>query len=286
MTARNKIEEYLPRIKELPTLPTVLVRILHIAADPDGTALELGRLIASDQSLAASLLRLVNSPFYGFYRKIDSITQAIVLVGFFEVRRLALTATAFRTLRSSSTRFDHVQLWRHSLATAMAAECCAHAVNQPGHGCFESGLLHDLGKVALDLLCPKDYDRVLQYAYKEQTTLLAAEQTLLGIDHAEVGGLLGEHWNLPASVTEAIRCHHDPEKAHEFPHLAAITALANAITYKVNLGETSHPLPAPCPPHAMRCLGFTGEHEKVIEADLETNRERIEEFIGAVKSEG
>ncbi len=285
MAAKIDIQGRLERIEELPTLPAVLVRILDTAADPEGTALELGRLIASDQSLSASLLRLVNSPFYGFYRKIDSITQAIVMVGFFEVRRLALTATAFRALGSPSACLDREQLWRHSLAAAMASERCAHAVHQPGHGCFESGLLHDLGKLVLDLICPKEYARVLHYARSEPTTVLEAERALLGIDHAEVGGILGEHWNLPANVTEAIRCHHDPEQAREYAALAAITAIANGITYRLDLGAANCPGPAAYPRAAVERLGFSEAQEKGIVSELAENRERIEEFIGAVRPE-
>ncbi len=283
MAAKIDIHARLERIRELPTLPAVLVRILDTAADPDGTALELGRLIASDQSLSASLLRLVNSPFYGFYRKIDSITQAIVMVGFFEVRRLALTATAFRALGAPSTHLDRTRLWRHSLAAAMAAERCAQAVHQPGHGCFESGLLHDLGKLVLDLICPKDYERVMHQALKEQIPILAAERALLGIAQAEVGGIVGAHWNLPANVTEAIRCHHAPEQAREFPGLAAIAAIANGITYRIDLGAVSSPVPVAYPNPAVECLGFSEAQEQDIVTELTNNLERIEEFIGAVK---
>ncbi|HPO14466.1 MAG TPA: HDOD domain-containing protein [Candidatus Hydrogenedentes bacterium] len=285
MMKKKSIHDSLVRIQELPTLPTVLVRILNIAADPDGTALELGQLISNDQSLSASLLRLVNSPYYGFYRKIESVTQAIVMVGFFEVRRLALTATAFHTLRPGSTRFDHIQLWRHSLAAAIAAERCAYAAGVPVHGCFESGLLHDIGKVALDIVCPQEYEKVLQVAQKGTKRIRAVEQELLGVDHAEAGGLLGEHWNLPSSVTEAIRCHHAPEDAREFPELAALTALANYITYQANLGEFSAPVPAECPRQALELLNFRGNPCEDIAFDLENNRARIEEFIGAVKSD-
>ena len=106
----------------MPTLPTVLTKILATAADPDASALDLGEHISADQSLSATLLKLVNSAYYGFHRQINTVTQAIVILGFLEVRNITLTATAFRTFKQGHPDFDRTQLWRHSLGTAMAAD--------------------------------------------------------------------------------------------------------------------------------------------------------------------
>lgn len=277
------VRDAVSRVKELPTLPSVLGKILATAADPDASALDLGQHIAADQSLSATLLKLVNSAYYGFYRQIKSVTQAIVMLGFLEVRNLALTATAFRALSRESSDYDRLQLWRHSLATATAAERIAKLLNIDKEGCFEAGLLHDIGKVVLDMLYPEAFREAAHAAHAEQALVIEAEQRLFGLDHAEIGGILGEHWNLPPSVVEAIRLHHRPEAASEDPRLVHITAVANYLTYAADLGEFSNGRPVDRPEASLAFLKMTDEQCAKVVDHLEASKEKFEEFIGALK---
>ncbi len=171
-----EVRDAILRVRDLPTLPTVLGKILSAAADPDSSALDLGRLISSDQSLSATLLKLVNSAYYGFYRQIKSVTQAIVMLGFNEVRNLTLTATAFRTLSASTSDYDRNQLWRHTLAAAIAAERCAKMKKLSIGGAFEAGLLHDIGKVA-ELRYERSFD------YSDEGKLLG--HIVMGVEMVE-----------------------------------------------------------------------------------------------------
>lgn len=272
------------RIRDLPTLPTVLGRILATAADPDASALDLGKHIAADQSLSATLLKLVNSAYYGFYRQIASISHAIVMLGFLEVRNLTLTATAFRTLGIGNSEMDRTQLWRHSLGTAMAAERLAKLLKLQIEGTFESGLLHDMGKVALDMLYPDEFREAAHRAQSQGRYITDTETEIFGMDHAEVGGILGEHWNLPPVVVEAIRYHHRPQEASIEPALVQIIALANFLTYQAGLGELSNGLPPVFPKEAAESLGYDEAYGKDILEMLESNQEKIDEFVGALKA--
>lgn len=278
-----EVRDAILRVRDLPTLPSVLGKILSTAADPDSSALDLGKLIASDQSLSATLLKLVNSAYYGFYRQIKSVTQAIVMLGFNEARNLTLTATAFRTLKASSSDYDRNQLWRHTLATAMAAEQCAKRKKLSIGGAFEAGLLHDIGKVAFDTLYPEQFLRAAHRAHEQQKRIAETEQELFGIDHAEVGGLLGEHWNLPPSVVEAIRHHHTPEQATLEPDLTALTAVANHITYSAELGESSNSKPPAFPEAAAERLGITADDCQTVADSLRENEEQINEVVGTIR---
>lgn len=271
------------RISNLPTLPSVLGKILATAADPDASALDLGKLIASDQSLSATLLKLVNSAYYGFPRRIASVSQAIVMLGFLEVRNLTLTATAFRSLAKSSSDYDRVQLWRHSIATATAAERCAKKLNIECEGCFESGLLHDIGKVALDLLFPEKFREAAHRAHQDNRRMAELEREVLGADHAEVGGILGEHWNLPPGVVEAIRYHHEPGLAKAEPALACLTAIANHAAYQADLGERSSPMPPEFPHEAAQRLGISEGQCEELATDLAAGRDKIDEFVSALR---
>jgi putative nucleotidyltransferase with HDIG domain len=281
---KESVREAVLKIRELPTLPTVLGKILSAASDPDSSVLELGELISSDQSLAATLLRLVNSAYYGFYRQIESVTQAIVMLGFLEVRKLTLTATAFRNFGKGAVHYDRVQLWRHSLASALAAENIAQTLNAPVTGCFEAGLLHDIGKVIFDILYPDEFRKAAEMAHDQECPIYIAEEKIIGMNHAEAGGILADHWNLPESVAEAIRCHLNPREAEWDPRLTWITALASHITCEAGLGEASNGCALPYPEEIAAELGFTQENREAVIADLRENQESIDVFIGVLNN--
>jgi len=272
------------RIKDLPTLPSVLGKILSTAADPDSSALDLGQHIAADQSLSATLLKLVNSAYYGFYRQISSVTQAIVMLGFLEVRNLTLTATAFRTLSKSSSDYDRTQLWRHSLATAMAAERLAKLGKIEKEGTFEAGLLHDFGKVALDMLYPEAFRDAAKTAHSRGCYMHEAEQELFGLDHAEIGGLLGEHWNLPEPVVEAVRFHHEPGRAEMAPILTHLVHIANYVAYQADLGELSSGRAPELSDGILASAGVTEAQVQAAIDELQDSHEKIDEFLGTLKS--
>lgn len=278
------IEEAMSGIRELPTLPAVLGKILAAAADPDSSAIDLGRLIAADQSLSATLLKLVNSSYYGFYRQIKTVTQAIVVLGFLEVRNLTLTATAFQAFDSFPSKYDRQQLWRHSLAVALASDRLAKLLERNPEGCFESGLLHDIGKVVLDWLYPEEFRNAVAEADQRSIAIAEAEQMVFGMNHAAVGGLLGEYWNLPETVVETIRYHHSPADATSDPEQVYIIAAANAIAYRAGLGETSSGTAPVLTRDLMDRLGLTDEICDDVVADLNENAVKIDEMVGALTS--
>lgn len=282
--SKPDIESAIDRIRELPTLPSVLGKILNTAADPDASALDLGQHITADQSLSATLLKLVNSAYYGFYREVASVTQAIVILGFLEVRNLALTATAFRSLSSGSSDFDRLQLWRHSLASAMAAEHFTKLLKHEIEGAFEAALLHDIGKVVLDTLYPELYLKAAHNAHETGRTIAESLIDVVGMDHAEVGGLLGEHWNLPPRVVGAIRFHLHPAEAPTQTELIHLTAVANAVTYSAALGESSNGRPLDAPAESLEALKITPEMYQSVTEKLSASRTNIDEFLGALSS--
>lgn len=274
------IDEALQGIRDLPTLPAVLGKILHAAADPDASAIDLGRLIAADQSLSATLLKLVNSSYYGFYRQIKTVTQAIVVLGFLEVRNLTLTATAFQAFDKMPSKYDREQLWRHSLAVALASDRIAKLMKRNIEGCFEAGLLHDIGKVVLDWLYPDLFRKAVAEADEHAISIAEAEESVFGMTHARIGGLLGEYWNLPETVVEVIRYHHTPEGATLDKQQVYIIAAANALAYQAGLGEASSGTPPILLPGDLTRLGLTEEQCAQIVAELNENSAKIGQMVG------
>ncbi|HPU97294.1 MAG TPA: HDOD domain-containing protein [Candidatus Hydrogenedentes bacterium] len=222
------IEEAIPKIRELPTLPQIVLRIMDTINNPNSSAVDLGELVATDQSLSATLLRVVNSAYYGFSRRVTSISQAIVLLGFAEVRKLALAAKTFEALGLGGNMERRQRLWRHAFATAMAAEMIGKQGAGRNMGFFEAGLLHDIGRVAMELLFGEAFETsVTLLRERGAVDICAVEREVFGFDHAQFGGALAEHWSLPPALREAIQRHHAPGLARLEPGLAHLTALAN-----------------------------------------------------------
>ncbi len=274
------VHEAIANIRQLPTLPAVIGRILSTAADPEASALDLGKHIAADQSLTATLLRLVNSAYYGLYRQVDNIAEAIVMLGFLEVRNLALTATAFRTLGDPLSEFDRRQLWAHALGAALAAERCAALARVKVSGVFEAALLHDIGKVVLDVLYPTAYAEVMQMAREENRFVREVEQETFGLDHAAAGAILADHWNLPPDVAAAIARHHGPLDTTTDSPLPPLTMLANYTAYEAGLGEYSNGQPPLFPGEAVLRLGLSREGVAPATSSLLSQRDRVVEFAG------
>ncbi len=278
------VEQAIARIEALPTLPAVVTQIMATLSDPDSSALDLGRIIASDQTLSATLLRLVNSAYYSYYREIDSITQAIVILGFNEVRNLALSATAFSALGSSGSEFNREKLWRHALATGIAAERLVRVSAQSAGGPhFIAGLLSDIGKVVLDYLYPDMFSGAVTRAHQEKKLLRDVEMDIFGFTNAEAGGYLASHWNMPDTIVEAIRFHHEPGQCAHDPRCCRVVLAADYIAYEAGMwDETDGCLPEPPHEEAIKA-GLTEDHMRQVASGLHDATPRIEALLGVLR---
>lgn len=278
--AKINVERTLERIESLPTLPTVVAQVFDTACNPEASALDLARHIAADQSLSAAVLRLVNSAYYGFNRKITTVTDAVVILGFLVVRDLALTATAFQAFPNTGSSFDRTQLWRHSLAVAMACDRIAKRMKLPPEkGYFSAGLLHDVGKVLLDVIDPDQYEAAAALAHQQDLPMWQAEIELLGIDHAQAGALFVNHWNLPGAFADAIQYHHDPANAPD-DELVQAVALANYLAYQAGLGEHMEGRAPDFPERAAAFLGAEESHRQQTVEEVAEGTDRIDALLG------
>ena len=281
--ATPNVAQAIEAIRALPTLPSMLTQILATAADPDASAVDLSRHVVSDQTLSAALLRLVNSAYYGMNRRVDSITRAIVLLGFFEVRNLTLAATTFTKFPANGSGFDRTQLWRHSLGAAIAAERLARVSGHEPEGAFVAGLLHDIGKVVFDVLYSDSFREASRLAHVNKVLVVEAERDLFSLDHAAAGGMLAEHWQLPRTVVDSIRRHHDGDGAAFDAPLTALAAMADFVVYEAGLGESSNGRSPSLPEAAAQTLGITNEQWRSVADHMAESHERIDQFLGALE---
>ncbi len=207
----NPIRAKIESLERLSAPPASLDRILELTADAETELGALGAAVDADPSLAARLLRLANSAYFGFARKIETIDDALVVLGFQRVRNLAV-CVAVAPLFESHEKLDLETLWLHSCAVAEAARLVAERTSfEPGVA-YAAGLMHDLGRVALADVLPQRYARVVAHDERHGCGALEAERKVLGLDHGWAAGVLFERWQLPERLTVGMACHHEPER--------------------------------------------------------------------------
>ncbi len=241
MQDQKTIFETIGNLSSIPTLPSIVGQITCLLQNPKTSAEELGRAITSDQALAAKVLKLVNSAFYGFPGRISTITHAIVILGFSTIKNVVLTATILDIFKKKSdnniTDFDIEQFWIHSISCGAAAKSIARFTdNKIKEECFIAGLVHDIGKILLYQYLPDLF--IKAYAFSTQNKLLfyESEQQLFKVTHQEIGGTLAERWNLPQMLQQAIKYHHTPHPGQECFSTTSIVHCADILVRALDFG--------------------------------------------------
>jgi HD-like signal output (HDOD) protein len=204
---QNKIDALLERVDRLHSAPTVALRIIEILRDPEFDIDEIVKCLEHDPALASSILRLVNSSYYGLAQSVSSIQQAVVYLG---PRALRLTVISFGIVKNLTRNAPgrlYSLYWRRSLTMACAARLCAKRSKADGDEAFVAGLLADLGMLLLAQAHTGEYVR-LAIANQELGKLIEVEQSCYGFDHADVTARLLERWQLPEEIAQATANHH------------------------------------------------------------------------------
>jgi putative nucleotidyltransferase with HDIG domain len=209
---RLSADQVIACLKRLPALPAVVSRLLVSFDDEDVDVGHIARQIAQDQSLTARVLRVANSSFYGLQSQIATINEAIVVLGFRAVRNMVLgTSLAGMFKAERCPQFDLSEYVRHSVAVGLAARALARETGQNSQSAdlaFTGGILHDIGKLVLAACFAEKYSAVLLSRGSHGSLPVEVERELLGLDHAEIGGLLAEAWHFPQILREVVLAHH------------------------------------------------------------------------------
>ncbi|MBN2036313.1 MAG: HDOD domain-containing protein [Chitinispirillaceae bacterium] len=241
MEKQKNIKETIDNISNLPSHPIVIDRITKLLANPRTSAEEIGRAITVDQALAAKVLKLVNSAFYGFPGRISTLSHAIVILGFSTIKNIVLTASILDTFGSkgkATEGFNLEQFWHHSIACGAAAQSIARTTgSSEKEECFIAGLIHDIGKIILCHYLPQDFERVIAMTQLKECLFYESEKTLFDISHDEIGGLLAKRWNLPKTLENAVRYHHKPSPTHEHYMMSVIVHTADIFVRALDYGN-------------------------------------------------
>jgi putative nucleotidyltransferase with HDIG domain len=228
--ARNRLRTIVNRTTELTPLKSVATRAIALAEDEHSAAMDLATVISSDQALTAKLLRLSNSAYYGYSRRIGNVREAVILLGMRTVRSVAISSgiiDAFSVVQPNPA-FDQDLFWAHCVCVGLVAEVIAREtrVARP-EDAFTAGVLHDVGKLAIMLAEPLDFAEVIDLVMREGMRYREAELAVFKVGHEHIGARLAERWKFPEPLQEAIRTHHPDKPKAAIESLGDVVAVAN-----------------------------------------------------------
>lgn len=268
---RISMESIVEAVNDLPALPHVVVRVMELTEDPDSTADDISNVLNQDQAMTARVLRLANSAFYGFARRISTINDAIIFLGFKTIRSIVMAVSVSDILSGEVEGYalEHGELWKHSQCTAMAARLIARKAKFGFLDlAYTAGLLHDIGKVILNSFMKEAYHEVVAKVSEENASFIDTENEILGFNHAMVGARVAEKWNLPKELVEAIAFHHHPEKAEINKRLTAIVHLGDTVCVMMGIGIGIDGMLYPVSEEALNLLGFREADMEIIISEL------------------
>ncbi len=229
----RRVKKILHSIELMRPIPMVITRILRSLDEPGSSAGYISEIVGLDQALAANVLQAANSAFLGYGPSCATLKEAVMRLGYKRIRTLVLAVAASRGMDGTLAGYNMAagDMWAHSVATAVAAQWFAHAIDYPEpEEAYAAGLLHDIGKIVLNKFAEQEYRWVFNANKKQEMTTWEIEKKTFGVDHAYIGSLMAQKWTFPMVLTNAIQFHHDPAAAGEFRALAAISNLANALS--------------------------------------------------------
>ena len=223
------------------------MRILRLIADEKSSMEQISRMVERDPSLAANILKVSNSPYYGVRQKVASLKLALAILGLNEVINIVTSISIIRMFpsRRKAGEFNRAKFWRHSFGCASAAQMLAAELQFNTEGVeFVAGLIHDIGKLILDQYFHPKLKEIWSLREKEDIPVLEAEARVMGADHAILGSWLAESWHLPAVLVDSIMYHHRPldvlalSTPNPMPSLTAIVHLADILACEPELNFT------------------------------------------------
>jgi len=234
----EELQDKIKTIANLPTLPHIASRLMRIVNSPAASADTVAALVSQDISLSAKVLRLANSAFYGIPRSVNTLNNAVIILGFKIIQTMVLSLTVFDMFTEDDDKpqapFDRDAFWDHSLRCAVIARLLAHKRKRnyalDPEEAFCAGLLHDIGKVVMEQYLNTDFHKALYHAQANNIPSFEAEKEVLGYTHCDVASWLTGTWSLPEEIEQPLVCHHEPEDATICADAVLVCHIANIMS--------------------------------------------------------
>lgn len=233
----GNVGNVLDHIQKLPSLPSLVMEILENFNNEKVDVATLANKIARDQAIVARVLRVANSPFFGLSGQIGSISEAVSVLGFNNLRGLVTAAFIINAFPHTGKGFDWTAFWRHSIGAAVCAKVLAKHVGLNPETAFTAGLLHDVGKLVMGVYFPQAFVQAHEFDDGSSMETLQAERAALGLDHAALGGEVARRWHFPPAIREAVELHHTEAVACAEKTLTDVVYIANLFAHALDDGR-------------------------------------------------
>ncbi|MDM8537673.1 HDOD domain-containing protein [Desulfobacterales bacterium HSG17] len=211
---KKKFLKKLQNIKDIPSLPLIVMKVNKMLDDYNTTNDSLSKVIEKDQAIVFKMLLLVNSAFFGLREKVSSVKEASVILGFDAIRNIIISLSVFKTLnrlsqKKSNELFNVDDFWKHSIAVAVLSKQLSEKLGiADPEKCFVNGLLHDTGKLILAYYMKDDFKALMLKAREANLMFMAVEKKILPVNHCEIGYIIAKKWGLPDVISNTIYHHH------------------------------------------------------------------------------
>lgn len=262
----------------LPTFPQVAAKLLEVSKNDTASLEAVAKIVGTDPGISIRVLELVNSAFYGLKRKVTTLSDAVVILGLDEIKKLALSMAIFEKIfKTGQTKaFNRLLFWRHSLAVAVLSMKIAQRIEYPNpEEAYTAGLLHDVGKIFLDLQGHRDYGEFIKKSSESTDLLIEKERSEIGLGHDDIGAFFCTRWQLPENLVLAVKYHHQPFDHHglagDEKQLIAIVCMADFLCWTQGMGSFDFIRPPILAPEVEACIN--PEKVDIINCILEMNKE-------------
>ncbi len=256
-------------LTDLPAAPVVVQKLHRLMSDEAGSA-EIAKTVESDAALVAKILKLVNSPFYGYSQEISSVKDAITILGIDAINQVILSTAVFHSFSVSDRILDMRLFWEHSFAVGIIAKHLSRGAGRDiQNDTLVAGLLHDIGRLVYARCEPSMFTAF--YVERQTTTSIENEAEFFGMDHQQVGALLAKKWHFPEGILSTVSNHHAPERAgKEFRYMVSVVNIADLLCHVMQIGCSASSYVSEFFPSAWQILKIEmGEIEEMLLAALE-----------------
>ena len=244
------VEHMVEDVSTVHSLPLFYSQLSEAIDHPRSSIGDIAKIISEDQGLTARILKLANSPLFGYFSKIDTITQAVTIIGVLQVRDLALALSVMDVFKGIPEDLVNMeQFWRHSIATGLASRILATSQRESNlERFFVAGILHDVGRLVMYVRVPEICLELLEECRSSGRLLHRAERERFGFDHADVGGALLRRWKIPPRVAEPVGTHHNCSRGDQYPREACILHFADITAHALQIGNSGEIFVPPLDP--------------------------------------
>ncbi|MBC8318402.1 MAG: HDOD domain-containing protein [Desulfobulbaceae bacterium] len=278
----SRLDEILALVKHVPPFPKVAQRVMDLLKEDDVNAAQLAEVIQYDQAITANVLKMCNASYFGLPRKVTSLDDALVILGHDTLKDIIIASSSAKFYVGkvgAGYQLEQGEMWKHSVAVGIMAKLLVRHIKDVDPGsAFTCGLLHDIGKRFLSAFVSDEFQEIMEKVDDAQCSFVEAEKALLGMDHAELGGVILERWEFPRDLVDAVREHHDPRALEQAP-LTALISLSNSLVVSMGIGVGADGLAAEMQGEGLKKIGVSPAMLQVCMMDLLEEMDKAEEML-------